>query len=77
MEDWLIQQSVLAAKSLDSAYVHSLELDRRLSYLRRVLREAFPSYASRHPEDGVVSDSIQRGTQMIGQRRTLSGVRIE
>jgi len=77
MEDWLIQQAASAAKSLDSAYVHSLELDRRLSYLRRALREAFPSYTSKHPEDGVVSESIQRGSQMIVQRRTLSGVRIE
>jgi hypothetical protein len=77
MEEWLIQLAVSAAKSLDSVYVQSLELDRRLSYLRRVLREAFPAYTSRYPEDGVISDSIQRGTQMIVQRRTLSGVRIE
>ena len=74
MEEWLVQQAVSAVKSLDSVYVHSLELDQRLSYLRRALREAFPSFTSRYPEDGVVSESNQRGSQIIVQRRTLSGV---
>jgi hypothetical protein len=77
MEDWLIQQAGAAATSLDSDHVQSLELDRRLTYLRRVLREAFPSYSSKHPEDGIVSETIQRGAQIIVQRRTLSGVRID
>lgn len=77
MEEWLVQQAVSAARSLDSVYVHSLELDRRLGYLRRALREAFPSFTSRYPEDGIVSESRQRGSQIIEQRRTLSGVRAE
>ena len=77
MEEWLIKQAESAARSLDSTYVQSLELDQRLNFLRRAVRDAFPSYTSKYPEDGVVSESIQRGTQVIAQKRTLTGVRIE
>jgi len=73
----LIKQAESAARSLDSTYVQSLELDQRLNFLRRAVRDAFPSYTSKYPEDGVVSESIQRGTQVIAQKRTLTGVRIE
>jgi len=77
MEEWLIKQAVSAARSLNSAYVQSLELDKRLNFLRKALRETFPSYTSRYPEGGIISESIQRGTQIITQKKTLVGVRIE
>ena len=64
MEEWLIKLAASAASSLDSSYVLSRELDRRLNFLRKALRDAFPSYASQYPLDGIVTESVQRGSQV-------------
>jgi hypothetical protein len=77
MEEWLIKQATAAKSSLEATYVRSLELDGRLNDLRKALRDGFPSYTSKYPDDGIINLSIRRGSALTPQRQTLTGVRVD
>lgn len=77
MEDWLVKRAKDSKSSVGSAAVLSGEFDERLAFLRGVLRDAFPSYSSKYPTDGIVAETVRRGTSLITERRTLTGARVD
>jgi hypothetical protein len=77
LEDWLVSRSQQLAKSADATTLRSGAWDERLNSLRTGLREAFPSYASKYPADGVVTETVNVSGGFAKNRRTLSGVRLD
>jgi hypothetical protein len=77
MEEWLIERAKDCRSSLSAEMVLNGQLDERLGYLRKALREAFPSYSSKYPVDGIITETTGRGSSVTFQRRTLTGLRIE
>jgi hypothetical protein len=80
-EDWLIKRAKECRASIDSSAVLTGQFDERLGYLRSALREAFPSYLSKYPEDGIVTELSRRrsgeGTVLFAQRCTLTGLKVD
>lgn len=81
MEEWLIKRAREFARSARADIVLKGELDDRLSALRRALREGFPAYRSKYPDDGIVAEETRRrlgdSTILIKSRRTLSGRKLD
>jgi hypothetical protein len=79
-EEWLVRRSRDVAKTSDALWVRKGALDQRLAWLRSCLREAFPTFRSQYPEDGIVEDAAHHrskmGTIVSRTRRRLSGLRL-
>ncbi|HXM23954.1 MAG TPA: hypothetical protein VN948_22045 [Terriglobales bacterium] len=81
MEEWLIKRAKDCKTSIDSSVVLTGQFDERLGYLRKALRDAFPSYSSKYPADGITTETSRRtsdkGTILVEQRRTLTGLKVD
>lgn len=74
MEEWLIKRARMFARSGRASTAQSGDLDFRLNILRQAMRETFPAYLSKYPDDGIVETETQSHSKIYRQKRTLSGL---
>ncbi|MGJ5814881.1 NACHT domain-containing protein [Paludibaculum fermentans] len=79
-EGWLVRRAREVSKTSNALWVHRGALDERIGWLRSCLREAFPTFRSQYPEDGIIEQiALHRsktGTHISRSRRRLSGLNL-
>ncbi|MBL0158844.1 MAG: hypothetical protein IPP47_17310 [Bryobacterales bacterium] len=79
-EEWLVRRAREVSKTANALWVHKGALDERIGWLRSCLREAFPTFRSQYPDDGIIENiALHRsktGTVVSRTRRRLSGLNL-